>query len=116
MKKFTLKNIKPYWQAPPDIFQFQIVSKWCIAVCLFFINMVFSLLLKSAGRVALSSGDDCFRNSRHPEYLHPARRGSGWNECEICRKAVQTDDPEKLEKLRENMLINSTMALRGSWF
>lgn len=52
-----MKRLKPYWQALNDIFRYQIITKLCIATCIFLLGKVFDLLLKSTGRVAVSSGD-----------------------------------------------------------
>ena len=55
-----MKRLKPYWQALNDIFQYQVVSKLCIGACIGLLGGVFTLLLKSTGRVALTSGDFMF--------------------------------------------------------
>ena len=51
------QRLKPYLQALPDIFNYQIVTKALIAVWLFLIGRIFLALLKSSGRVAVTSGD-----------------------------------------------------------
>ena len=51
------KKLKPFVQALPDIFQYQIVTKIVIAVWLFLLGRIFQALLKSSGRVAVTSGD-----------------------------------------------------------
>ena len=54
MKKL---NIRPYLQALPVIFNSQIVTKVLLGVWLFLLGRVFQALLKSSGRVAVTSGD-----------------------------------------------------------
>ena len=51
------ETFRPYIQAMPDIFNYQIVTKVIIAVWLFLLGRVFQILLKSSGRVAVTSGD-----------------------------------------------------------
>ena len=51
------EKIKPYLQALPDIFNYQIVTKVILGVWLFLLGRVFQALLKSSGRVAVTSGD-----------------------------------------------------------
>ena len=55
-----MKRLKPYWQALNDIFKYQVISKLCIGGCIFLLGWLFTLLLKSTGRVALTSGDFIF--------------------------------------------------------
>ena len=52
-----IAKIKPYLQAMPDIFNYQIVSKVLLAIWLFILGRIFQTLLKSSGRVAVTSGD-----------------------------------------------------------
>ena len=54
------KRLLPYWQALLDIFKYQVVTKFLIGIWLFALGYVFRLLLRSTGRVALSSGDFAF--------------------------------------------------------
>ena len=51
------EKLKPYLQALPDIFSYQIVTKALLAVWLFLFGRLFQALLKSSGRVAVTSGD-----------------------------------------------------------
>ena len=54
------ERFKPYIQAMPDIFNYQIVTKALLAVLLFLLGRVFQALLISSGRVAVTSGDWIF--------------------------------------------------------
>lgn len=49
--------LAPYLQAMPDIFNYQIVTKAVLAVMLFILSRLFQVLLRSSGRVAVTSGD-----------------------------------------------------------
>lgn len=51
------RKLYPYIRAMPAIFQYQIVSKLFIAVWLFLLGRLFQELLKSCGKVAVTSGD-----------------------------------------------------------
>ena len=51
------ERIRPYLNAMPDIFNYQIVTKALLAVWLFLLGRIFNALLKSSGRVAVTSGD-----------------------------------------------------------
>ena len=51
------EKLKPYIQALPDIFSYQIVTKALLAVWLFLFGRLFQDLLRSSGRVAVTSGD-----------------------------------------------------------
>lgn len=51
------KKLRPYTQALPDILNYQIVTKILIAVWLFLLGRIFQALLKSSGRVAVTTGD-----------------------------------------------------------
>lgn len=54
----TVREIlRPYTQALPDILNYQIVTKAVISVWLFLLGRLFQLLLRSSGRVAVTSGD-----------------------------------------------------------
>ena len=52
-----VEKIKPYLRAMPDIFNYQIVTKLLIGVWIFLLGRIFQALLKSSGRVAITSGD-----------------------------------------------------------
>lgn len=60
--KITLKNnkTKPYLEALPDILRYQLFTKSFLALGLFLLGRLFRILLKSAGRVAVTSGDFLF--------------------------------------------------------
>ena len=49
--------LRPYIQAIPDIFNYQIVTKALICIWLFLLGRLFQALLRSSGRVAVTSGD-----------------------------------------------------------
>ena len=49
--------LRPYLQALPDIFNYQIATKILMAAWIFVLGRIFQALLKSSGRVALTSGD-----------------------------------------------------------
>ena len=51
------KRLRPYTQALPDIFTYQIVTKLLLAIWLFLLGRIFQALLKSSGRVAVTTGD-----------------------------------------------------------
>ena len=51
------ENLKPYNRAIPDILNYQIVTKALICIWLFLLGRLFQVLLKSSGRVAVTSGD-----------------------------------------------------------
>lgn len=53
----TLQKLKPVFQALPDIFSYQIATKALIAIWMFLLGRIFQALLKSSGRVAVTSGD-----------------------------------------------------------
>ncbi len=53
-------KLAPYIQALPGILQFQIFTKLFLGLWLFLMGRVFRLLLKSTGRVAVSTGDFLF--------------------------------------------------------
>ena len=57
-KEKKIKTIlRPYTQALPDILNYQIVTKIIIAIWIFLLGRLFQLLLKSSGRVAVTTGD-----------------------------------------------------------
>ena len=51
------QRLEPYWQAMPDILKYQIASKVLMSIWLFLLGSLSQMLLKSAGRVAVTSGD-----------------------------------------------------------
>jgi glycerophosphoryl diester phosphodiesterase len=51
------EKLRPYTDAMPDIFNYQIVTKALLAIWLFLLGRIFQALLKSSGRVAVTSGD-----------------------------------------------------------
>ena len=51
------ERLRPYTQALPDILNYQIVTKAIICIWLFLLGRLFQVLLKSSGRVAVTSGD-----------------------------------------------------------
>ena len=51
------QKLKPYLRACPDIFNYQIATKALIGIWIFLLGRIFLLLLKSSGRVAVTSGD-----------------------------------------------------------
>ena len=53
-------KLAPYMQALQNILQYQIITKLIIALWLYLMGRLFSLLLQSTGRVAISSGDFTF--------------------------------------------------------
>ena len=57
-KENRIKEVlKPYTQALPDILNYQIVTKALICIWLFLLGRLFQVLLRSSGRVAVTSGD-----------------------------------------------------------
>ena len=54
------EKLKPYWRALPYIFTYQIITKALLALWIIVLRELFQLLLESAGRVALTSGDFTF--------------------------------------------------------
>jgi len=51
------QRLKPYLQAMPAIFNYQIATKVFISIWIFLLGRIFQALLKSSGRVAVTSGD-----------------------------------------------------------
>ena len=51
------EKLRPYFQALPDVFNYQIASKALLAVLVFLLGRIFQALLRSSGRVAVTSGD-----------------------------------------------------------
>ena len=56
MKRIN-NELRPYLQAMPDILNYQIVTKTLICIWLFLLSRLFQILLRSSGRVAVTSGD-----------------------------------------------------------
>ena len=56
MKKINAE-LRPYLQAMPDILNYQLVTKTLICIWLFLLGRLFQVLLRSSGRVAVTSGD-----------------------------------------------------------
>ncbi|MBR2995881.1 MAG: hypothetical protein IKF45_04155 [Lachnospiraceae bacterium] len=50
-------RLDPYLRALPDIFNYQIATKILLALWLFLLGRVFQVLLRSTGRVAVTTGD-----------------------------------------------------------
>jgi glycerophosphoryl diester phosphodiesterase len=57
VKEHVLQKVQPYIQALPKFFNYQIVTKAILSVWLFLLGRIFNILLKSSGRVAVTSGD-----------------------------------------------------------
>lgn len=57
VKEHVLQKAQPYIQALPKFFNYQIVTKAILSVWLFLLGRIFNILLKSSGRVAVTSGD-----------------------------------------------------------
>lgn len=57
MSQSIREKLRPYTQALPDILNYQIATKIVIAVWLFLLGRIFQALLKSSGRVAVTTGD-----------------------------------------------------------
>ena len=56
--KVKIKDrLRPYVKAIPDILNYQIITKVIICVLLFLLGRLFQVLLRSSGRVAVTSGD-----------------------------------------------------------
>ena len=51
------RKLKPYLQACPAIFSYQIAAKVLLAIWVFLLGKIFLMLLRSSGRVAVTSGD-----------------------------------------------------------
>lgn len=51
------EKLRPYVYAMPDIFNYQIVTKIILSIWLFLFGRLFRVLLRSSGRVAVTSGD-----------------------------------------------------------
>lgn len=58
-KKFS-ENVYPYWQALPLILKYQIPTKICIGLWMFVLGKLFTLVVRSSGRVAITSSDFLF--------------------------------------------------------
>ena len=64
-----LEKLRPYWQALPNIFIYQILTKVVIGIWLFLFGRITQELLKSTGRVAVTSGDFVFLFKTWQGYL-----------------------------------------------
>ena len=51
------EKLRPYIQAMPDILNYQVFTKALICIWLFLLGRIFQALLRSSGRVAVTSGD-----------------------------------------------------------
>lgn len=51
------EKLRPYTEALPDIFNYQVVTKTIICIWLFLFGRIFQVLLRNSGRVAVTSGD-----------------------------------------------------------
>ena len=51
------QKMKPYVEALPEIFNYQIATKIFISIWIFLLGRIFQALLRSSGRVAVTSGD-----------------------------------------------------------
>lgn len=60
MRVRTVEKLKPYLKALPDMFSYQVVTKILLAVWIFLLGRIFQALLKSTGRIAVTSGDFMF--------------------------------------------------------
>ena len=60
MRVRTVEKLKPYLKALPDMFSYQVVTKILLAVWIFLLGRLFQALLKSTGRIAVTSGDFMF--------------------------------------------------------
>ena len=56
----NMQKVKPYLRILPHIIHYQIATKAFIAVWIFLLGRLFQVLLKSSGRVAVTSGDYLF--------------------------------------------------------
>lgn len=54
---YIKQKLRIYLQSLPDIFNYQIATKALIAIWVFLLGRIFQALLKSSGRVAVTSGD-----------------------------------------------------------
>lgn len=54
------QKLMPYWQAMYSILQYQIVTKIALSIWIYVLGYIFNGLLKSTGRVAISSDDFIF--------------------------------------------------------
>ena len=50
-------NVRPYFQALPVLCNYQIATKLLLGIWLFLLGRIFQILLRSSGRVAVTSGD-----------------------------------------------------------
>ncbi len=54
------QKLKPYWQALPDIYAYQIITKAFIGIWIYLLGRITQTLLTGTGRVAVTSGDFLF--------------------------------------------------------
>ena len=54
------QKLKPYWQALPNIYTYQLITKPLIGIWIYLFGRITQTLLKSTGRVAVTSGDFSF--------------------------------------------------------
>lgn len=64
-----LQRLRPYWQALPDIYKYQILTKPILGLWIFLLGRITQALLKSTGRVAVTSGDFMFLFKTWQGYL-----------------------------------------------
>lgn len=63
------EKLKPYWQALPTIFNYQILTKVLIGIWIYLLGRITQTLLKGTGRVAVTSGDFSFLFQTWQGYL-----------------------------------------------
>ena len=56
-KEIKTGKIYPYLQAIPDIIEYQAISGAILGILIFMLEFLFTFLLKSANKVALTSSD-----------------------------------------------------------
>lgn len=54
------QKLKPYWQALPNIYTYHLITKPLIGIWIYLFGRITQTLLKSTGRVAVTSGDFLF--------------------------------------------------------
>lgn len=64
-----LQKLRPYWQALPEIYKYQILTKPILCIWIFLLGRITQALLKSTGRVAVTSGDFMFLFKSWQGYL-----------------------------------------------
>ena len=63
------QKLKPYWQALPVIFNYQIITKALLGIWIYLLGRITQALLVSTGRVAITSGDFGFLFKTWQGYL-----------------------------------------------